>query len=436
MSSCPVPTLAIKPKHLHISLAGPDGMRVAWKTDAKPKSCTANVETIRAHADKIVQYLDGHGYHGVATLKGLVPGQRYVYQVVCDGVASDSKVFALPKPDLDKFSMLVIGDMGTHENGHAVDSKKRIDALLDSVDLSTIVGDIAYADDAFMHKANTPYFTYEAVYDQYMEWMENVMSTKPFMTAVGNHESECHSPNCVASAAHHNALRNFTAYNTRWHMPSLESGGVLNMWYSFDYGPVHFVVINSETDFSGAEEEHYGDSCGPSKGAFCLPAGGFAPEGEYLRWLEADLVKAHADRAQRPWIVAIGHRPWIKIQSGLGPTEAGLNNTHRPLFEKYGVDLYLTGHWHSYGSLVPEAGSKSIPIVITGAAGCDEGLDGAKSTANGTAQGYRYNGRGDIHQVGTLDVTRSSLTWKSHNSATGEVFDSFTVLPRVSEIVV
>ncbi|OLQ05700.1 Acid phosphatase [Symbiodinium microadriaticum] len=55
-------------------------------------------------------------------------------------------------------------------------------------------------------------------------------------------------------------------FNHRWHMPSKTSGGRANMWYSFNVGPVHFVSINTETDFPGAEE---------------------TDTGEYLRWLEA-----------------------------------------------------------------------------------------------------------------------------------------------------
>ena len=39
---------------------------------------------------------------------------------------------------------------------------------------------------------------------------------------------------------HH--LDNFSAYNTRFAMPAPESGGVLNMWYSYDWGPVHVTV--------------------------------------------------------------------------------------------------------------------------------------------------------------------------------------------------
>jgi hypothetical protein len=58
-------------------------------------------------------------------------------------------------------------------------------------------------------------------------------------------------------------------------MPSESSDGVLNMWYSFDRGPVHWVSLNSETDFPGAGEENAGDS-----GDKNLPAGHFGRDGE------------------------------------------------------------------------------------------------------------------------------------------------------------
>ena len=46
------------------------------------------------------------------------------------------------------------------------------------------------------------------------------------------------------------------------------------MWYSFNFGAVHYVSLNTETDFPGAGEEHTGDS-----GFKNLPAGGFGYKG-------------------------------------------------------------------------------------------------------------------------------------------------------------
>ena len=56
-------------------------------------------------------------------------------------------------------------------------------------------------------------------------------TTKAYMVAPGNHESECHSPDCLADAKLKVALSNFSAYIKRWKMPYEESGSPCNMWY-------------------------------------------------------------------------------------------------------------------------------------------------------------------------------------------------------------
>mmetsp|Transcript_88301 Transcript_88301/g.201920 ORF Transcript_88301/g.201920 Transcript_88301/m.201920 type:complete len:220 (+) Transcript_88301:705-1364(+) len=73
-----------------------------------------------------------------------------------------------------------------------------------------------------------------------------------------------------------------------------------------------------------------------------LKAGHFAPNGAYRAWLNTDLQEASENRAQRPWIVAFGHRPWV-FQNGTSRDHA-VEAAHSDLFQKYGVDLYLAGH--------------------------------------------------------------------------------------------
>merc|ERR1712196_4373 len=142
-------------------------------------------------------------------------------------------------------------------------------------------------------------------------------------------------------------------------MPSKESGGVANMWYSFDYSGIHFVALDTETDFSGAGEENYGDA----GGVFGRPAGHFGADGEYARWLEADLKKA-SEMEPRPWIIALGHRPWF-FKDGV-PRDAATGQAHAELLNKYGVDLYINGNVHSYHRLLPVNGTKHIPTITVG----------------------------------------------------------------------
>jgi len=78
-------------------------------------------------------------------------------------------------------------------------------------------------------------------------------------------------------------------------MPSADSGGVDNMWYSFDYGMVHFVMMDSETDYKFSPE-------GP------LSQVGAGPFGDQMGWLKDDLQKANNNRKTTPWIIAVAHR--------------------------------------------------------------------------------------------------------------------------------
>jgi hypothetical protein len=61
-----------------------------------------------------------------------------------------------------------------------------------------------------------------------------------FLSFEGNHEENCQHVGCEYT-------NNFTAYNYRFRMPGPESGGFMNMWYSFNYGNVHFISVSTET---------------------------------------------------------------------------------------------------------------------------------------------------------------------------------------------
>jgi hypothetical protein len=131
------------------------------------------------------------------------------------------------------------------------------------------------------------------------------------------------------------------------------------MWYSFNVGGVHFVSINTETDFAGAGEENMGDGHFP-----WLPAGHFAPEGAYLAWLAADLRAAAADPSIA-FIVANGHRPFEDLPSAHATALTAL-------FAEAKVDLYLAGHGHSYARYDVSAWGDGTVHIMAGGAGCDE----------------------------------------------------------------
>lgn len=90
---------------------------------------------------------------------------------------------------------------------------------------------------------------------------------------------------------------NFTGYINHFRMPSPESKGFGNFWYSFDNGMVHYVQLDTETDLGHGIVAP--DEPGGSEGE---DAGPFDPiKNAQTNWLQADL--AAVDRSKTPWIV-------------------------------------------------------------------------------------------------------------------------------------
>ena len=294
-----------------------------------------------------------------------------------------------------------------------------------------MMGDIAYADDSFGYH---PFeFRYEHVYNGYMNWMQNISAKIPFMTVPGNHESECHSPVCYIFHNLSDNLANFTAYNTRFSMPSQESNGVESMWYSFNYGGIHFTMINTETDFPGAAEENHGDS------GKTWPAGHFASNGTYMKWLEQDLSKANQERDKKPWIIAVGHRPAVFIL-----------DTFSKLFRKYNVDMYISGHLHEYVRFLPTNNSiksknhyhniNETTEIIVGSAGCDEmkyvtDTNGKISIVRKEHEKYSFTNNVKLPEkvskamgIGLLHyINKTMLHWQLMESYSGKVIDELFI---------
>eukprot|EP00947_MAST-08B_sp_MAST-8B-sp1_P004175 g4175.t1 len=190
-----------------------------------------------------------------------------------------------------------------------------------------------------------------------MTSIEAVASAVPYLVSPGNHE----------------AYANFSHYRKRFTMPGYNQ--TENLWWSLDLGPVHFVSYNTEAYFPN-------------------DAPGMAGTMErQFAWLAADLASANANRAQVPWIIAMGHRPFYcnvagkapdgtpqcdgeQEQSRLGPPERspaaararGENDSNsdndidsgknypfsvEALFYEHGVDLALFGHVHDYSRFLP-----------------------------------------------------------------------------------
>jgi len=245
-------------------------------------------------------------FHNVY-LDGLQPSTKYYYRIksTIKCVRESSIHSFTTAPSIDSsvqypVNISIVGDLGLNNYFNQFQAQKTISAMQKYISTSSFfmhIGDISYAD---LYGLVVNFDLYESTWNQFQQAIEPIASAVPYQVLPGNHEATCFQYSDAVCPPY---LRNFTAYNNRFSMSGEVSGGYKNMWYSYDYGPVHVIMLNTETDFEGA----------PAGPGTTLNAGNFMGTEAQLAWLENDLEKATTPerRAKVPWIVAAGHRPFF-----------------------------------------------------------------------------------------------------------------------------
>jgi hypothetical protein len=344
-----------------------------------------------------------------ATLSDLDPSTQYYYRPACSGALFS---FRTP-PSMDlltSFSLGVFADLGPID-GQA--STERLAQL--SVNGYIFAGDIGYADDAFMHASS-----YVSRLNEFLDTISPISSRVPIMVVPGNHEAEDHTPVCLLSPACRNGYGNFSAYNCVWNNPRYDDRHH-SMWYSFDYGPVHFVMTNTETDYDGAPLEPYGE-------VGFIPTGKFGRPGEYEAWLKQDLESTPTDS----FIIVVGHRPISVMNDKTDPYVTPLNSNIISLINSH-ADAYLSGHVHYYTRSIPKLPNLAT-LISVGGAGCDEWDQRTiQDTREGETAQYQYFAYGDEQTVGILNYNSSrphQLEFEIIRSRDGGIVDTVTINKR------
>ncbi|KAJ0410864.1 hypothetical protein ATCC90586_007900 [Pythium insidiosum] len=441
--SCRVrPGVQKQPQQIHLAFAGNStgsAMTISWATFAQVTDnalrSDVKISTETYYTDELYALYQHH-----ATVTGLKPNTKYYYQVGSQQDAMyvsevGSFTTARAANDDTPFEIAVYGDHGVGAKGEIMATTGYLNSIADRLSLIYHVGDIAYADNDFIIPGLGLGFFYEEIYNKWMNAMATVMSKVPYMVTVGNHEAECHSPACQVSNYKKDRLGNYQAYNARFKMPSAESKGVKNMWYSFEYGPLHITTISSETDFPDHPANQHLLADNREYGNF----------GNQLAWLEADLKKAAANRKNVPWIIVGMHRPVYHLSqsdaSGNPIKEAlTIQKAFEELFIKYGVDLVIAGHEHSYERHLPIKRGQAVldgvsadrktyenpkaPVyIVTGAAGNPEENHG---TGKGGQVPWNVVEKAE-YAISLIKVTRTELSLRHVTSGDERVLDELKI---------
>ena len=367
-----------------------------------------------AQSNKSCSVYKGDTFHHVV-LPDLNFDSVYFYTVECSNQIGRFRT--APRPDSPRsFSMAVFADLGTVNGERTLSALNELRAELSGY---IFAGDIGYADDAFMHGES-----YIKRTDDFLRALSISSQSLPIMVAPGNHEAEDHTPICLLSPHCRDGFGNFTVYNCVWNMPS--DSHRHSMWYSFDYGPIHFVMTNTETDYEGAPLEPYGE-------AGFIPTGKFGKPGEYENWLREDILRAEKERHIRPWIIVVGHRPITVLDDNSDPFKTPLNENIIELIGTH-ADAYVAGHVHYYARSLPKPSAPFRAVSLTvGGAGCDEWNERRiQDTRSGETEFMEYFAYGNEQSFGKLvfDADRpDELVFELLRSSDRKIIDR-VVLPR------
>lgn len=425
--------------------------------------------TSSACSESSITYPTSRTWASAVVLTDLNPGTTYYYKI--ESSNSSVEHFLSPRAAGDKgaFSFNAVIDLGVYgADGYTIAQDKhakrdmiptiepslnhttigRLATTIDDYELIVHPGDLGYADDWLIKPKNLLDGTdaYAAILEQFFGQLAPIASRKPYMVGPGNHEAACQEIP-LASGLCAVGQKNFTDFANRYAelMPtafesrSSDEKARVNantakmlanppFWYSFEYGMLHFVMLDTETDFAKAPSGP-GGSAGLNGGPFGKTAT------QQLDFLAADL--ASVDRDVTPWVVVGGHRPWYTTGSGggCGPCQ----DAFEPLLYKYGVDLAIFGHVHNsqrvkpvYNNVADPSGYQdpAAPLyIVAGGAGNIEGLSSAAVKTE--FHEFAYDADFSYARVSLLD--RNQLQVEFIRSTTGEILDQATLYKSHNE---
>ena len=329
-----VPALAALVREPYLQLATPTSMTIAWRTDdtsaddsqvhygaavGPPWDSTASGGAVVPTSNPKVKD------HSV-TITGLNPATKYFYNVgtATDGVqrGGTSEHFFVTPPSVGTITPVrawVLGDSGWLSAEQAAVRDAMLNWTLLNPPAPQLIlhaGDIAY-DDGTDGEYTTNHFTgYEAILRHTVLW-----------PTLGNHDAR--SANTT--------LETGPYYEAHILPTAGEAGGEpsgTEAYYSFDYGHVHFIVMDSmDSDRT--------------------------PGSAMLTWLQADLAATSQE-----WLIAYWHHP--PYSKGTHDSDSAADSGGRltdmrenvlPILEAGGVDLVLAGHSHGYERSFPLEGA-------------------------------------------------------------------------------
>ena len=268
--------------------------------------------------------------HYTGNLQGLEPDTKYSYRVGDGQVWSEWNVFRTEAATPQPFRFIYVGD--AQNSIKSLWSRVIRTAYATAPDARFIV----HAGDLVAEGWD------DSLWGEWCDALGFIGATIPSVPVVGNHD--LHRPAVPATGGKPEPVLT-VASPWRWHFalpangPDLEA--MPSQSYSMDYQGVRFIVldVNAFESLNAEGSSHVREQ-----------------EVAWLNKILSDNPNRWTIVAQHQGIYSIAHdRDYAEMRAALVP-----------LYEKYGVDLVLQGHDHSYARTYKIAGGKIVDLAAPG----------------------------------------------------------------------
>ncbi|MCP4634385.1 MAG: metallophosphoesterase family protein, partial [candidate division Zixibacteria bacterium] len=249
------------------------------------------------------EYGDDHQH--TYTITQLNPATKYFFQVTADEEIHRGSFYTAPPNDATEVKFFAYGDTRSNPGTHDYVAEEIVATYLDDPNYQSFilsVGDL-------VSNGNSESDWDHQFFDPAYSNIQSMLGNLPYQSCMGNHEGS-------------GVL--FVKY---FPYPYVD-----RRYWSYDYGPAHFVVIDQYTNY--------------------------LPGSAQYQWIEDDLAST-----SKPWKFIYLHEP--------GWSAGGHENNHtvqnyiQPLCEEFGVSIVFAGHNHYYARAVVN----DIHHVTTGGGG-------------------------------------------------------------------
>jgi hypothetical protein len=330
-------------------------MQVIWQLYST-ESCQIEWGTDTLYSIGSAQTFEyGSDHQHTYTITNLIPVTKYYYRVIVNQEVHAGTFHSAPTTNASAINFFAYGDTRSNPGIHDQVAAEMVATYTLNNDFQSFI--ISVGD--LVNNGNNESDWDNQFFDPAYVNIQEILASLPYQSCMGNHEGSG------------------VLFSKYFPYPFVDG-----RYWSFDYGPAHFVVVDQYTSY------------GPGSGQ--------------LTWIGNDLAST-----TKLWKFIYLHEPGWSAGGGHS-NNTSVQNYIQPLCEQYDVSIVFAGHNHYYSRAVVN----NIQHITTGGGGAplhqpNGGYPNVVSTA-------------EEHHFCKVEIDENTLNFTAV-TRTGEVIDSFTI---------